>query len=217
MPGNDFVAVVLSAGRGERLGGICKGLLRLDDQPLVARQALAALTAGATHVWVVTGFMATEITQALAGIDHVSTCQASGTVSVQESARQGLQAAHAAYPHLNVALSLVDLPLITANHVRQINDQLNQHAQDEVCAVIPRHPSGQPGHPIMLRGSWLDQLPLDQAGFHLRTAFEQPDARVFFYETSDPAHFTDIDTPQDLIVLAAEHGLRLHRPDSTGR
>lgn len=205
-----FVAVILSAGKGERLGGLCKGLLRLKGQPLIAHQARVALEAGAAHVFVVTGFMQEKIEAALTGLEHVSTVRVDSQAPIQESARRGLHTAHAAHPRHAVALTLADLPLMTPQHFRVLIDLLQEHP--EADAALARNANGQPGHPVVLSAHWLDELPLGEPGFQLKAALAEQKTHVLFHATHDPAHFTDIDTPDDLQNMQNRFGLAIEKP-----
>ena len=57
--------LLLTAGRGSRLGGCCKGLLQIDGQPLVVRQLRTMADAGIRRAVVVIGAQADAISQAL--------------------------------------------------------------------------------------------------------------------------------------------------------
>ena len=57
--------LLLTAGRGSRLGGCCKGLLQIDGQPLVVRQLRTMADAGIQRAVVVIGAQADAVSVAL--------------------------------------------------------------------------------------------------------------------------------------------------------
>lgn len=50
------LAYILSAGRGQRLGGVCKGRVIFDGLPLVVRQIGVMVQAGLSQISVVIGY-----------------------------------------------------------------------------------------------------------------------------------------------------------------
>ena len=67
--GKDIHAVLLAAGRSERMGRNNKLLLNVDGIPLVRKSAINILNSNVTSMTVVTGFDENKIVNALSGLN----------------------------------------------------------------------------------------------------------------------------------------------------
>jgi molybdenum cofactor cytidylyltransferase len=213
--------LLLTAGRGSRLGGCCKGLLQIDGQPLVVRQLRTMADAGIRRAVVVIGAQADAISQALSrhaaalsdiAITQVRIAFEQLTDDPQFSVVSGLKAALTLPQSIPapVFVSLVDLPLLTARHYETLWAQAHDHDAD---IVLPRNSAGTPGHPIVLAASVIPPSVLGQPGFRLREFVGAGNAKRYEFLTEDPAYFSDLDTPQDLQNMAAVYGVFLGFPD----
>ena len=213
--------LLLTAGRGSRLGGCCKGLLQIDGQPLVVRQLRTMADAGIRRAVVVIGAQADAIAQALSrhaaalsdiAITQVRIAFEQLTDDPQFSVVSGLKVALTLPQSIPapVFVSLVDLPLLTARHYETLWAQAHDQDAD---IVLPRNGAGTPGHPIVLAASVITPSVLGQPGFRLREFVGAGNAKRYEFLTEDPAYFSDLDTPQDLQNMAAVYGVFLGFPD----
>ena len=213
--------LLLTAGRGSRLGGCCKGLLQIDGQPLVVRQLQTMADAGIRRAVVVIGAQADAISQALSRhaaalseleITQVRIASDQLTDDPQFSVVSGLKVALTLPQSIPapVFVSLVDLPLLTARHYETLWAQAHDQDAD---IVLPRNSAGTPGHPIVLAASVIPPSVLGQPGFRLREFVGAGSAKRHEFLTEDPAYFSDLDTPQDLQNMAAIYGVFLGFPD----
>ncbi len=213
--------LLLTAGRGSRLGGCCKGLLQIDGQPLAVRQLRTMADAGIRRAVVVIGAQADAVSDALSRhaaalseleVTLVRISSDELTDDPQFSVASGLKAALALPQPLPapVFVSLVDLPLITARHYETLWAQAHDQDAD---IVLPRNRAGTPGHPIVLAASVIPQSVLGQPGFRLREFIGAGSAKRYEFSTEDPAYFSDLDTPQDLQNMAGVYGVFLGFPD----
>lgn len=217
---DNTLAYVLSAGRGRRLGGICKGRVIFDGLPLVVRQIDTMIGAGIRQVRVVVDHQAQSIQKIIddyksrndwplvdEGLsflnvgrsDLIKGCDPDIQVSV-------LAVLHDAKSELaknqtlsGVLISLVDLPLLDSSDV----SQLIQFAKTKsVSAAIPITSADQPGHPIWLSRELLIGLDLGRPDFSLRAIFREQTTpsqlRVEYMLTGRPGFFRDLDTPEDI-------------------
>jgi CTP:molybdopterin cytidylyltransferase MocA len=134
-------AVVLTAGAGSRLGGLCKGLLRVQGKTLLARQVAALAQVPVQGCVAVLGHQAQsvrdEITQIrLADLEGFSleefrlestevqtrAISRSGREDIQISVRQGLLAVSEMLDEtdLGILVTLVDCPLINSDSIRHL-------------------------------------------------------------------------------------------------
>ena len=212
--------LLLTAGRGSRLGGCCKGLLQIDGQPLVVRQLRTMADAGIQRAVVVIGAQADAVSVALSRhsaalsdieVTRVMIDSDQLTDDPQPSVASGLKAAFT-LPQSSagpVMISLVDLPLLTARHYETLWAQAHDRNAD---IVFPRNSAGTPGHPIVLAASAIPPSVLSQPGFRLREFVGAGSAKRYEFLTEDPAYFSDLDTPQDLQSMAAVYGVFLGFP-----
>ena len=217
----EATGLLLTAGRGSRLGGCCKGLLQIDGQPLVVRQLRTMADAGIQRAVVVIGAQADAVSEALSRhaaalsdieINRVRIASEQLTDDLQFSVASGLRAALMLPQSLPAPLliSLVDLPLLTARHYETLWAQAHDQNAD---IVLPRNSAGMPGHPIVLAASAIPPSALSQPGFRLREFVGVGSTKRYEFLTEDPAYFSDLDTPQDLQNMAAVYGVFLGFPD----
>ena len=207
----------MCAGRGSRLGGLCKGRILVDGEPLVVRQLRVMREAGIPRAVVVMGFEADKIAEilrqaaeALAGIEviPVRLPQAEISDDIQVSVAFGLRAVSRS-PHLGLFMTLVDLPLLQASHYRAVFSHA-QAAQADIA--MPQNGAGVPGHPLFIRPEALAAMPLESTNFRLREWICKDLLRVRPMKTEAAAHFTDLDTAQDAQELMRHHGLKIVIP-----
>jgi molybdenum cofactor cytidylyltransferase len=214
-----IAAVILSAGRGSRLGGVCKARLLVEGKSLLELQLEALEQAGVGFVTVVCGAEAGLVEDLLRSVlSHrhwqlrVRTVIATEDTQ-SESVRAGLLALREALPAGDacVLLGLVDLPLMNGPSLRRLLD----HDAGDALAVFPISPQGQRGHPLRMSADYVRDLPLSDPGFSLRSMTDQDSTgRVAVMASDDPAYFIDVDTQADLDALSAKHGIHIRRPGS---
>lgn len=232
------LAYILSAGRGQRLGGICKGRLLVNGEPLLSRQLDLLQANGISRTVVIAGYQSDAIRgilrQHLEHSDeqgrHMSAecieVPADGDVpadganpeasaDIQRSVRaalihaQGLLAKDAQL--IGMLICLVDLPLLSGQDIAALLEFANQPHHADV--VIPVTDDRVQGHPIWLSRNFVLTLPADDPHFSLRKALQELRARtsrsVREMPTASSGYFTDIDTQGDIELLRLTHGLEI--------
>lgn len=217
--GSVAAGVLLCAGRGSRLGGICKGRILVDGQALVVRQLQVMRQAGLQRAVVVMGFEAEKIVEilqgaagALAGIDILPVRLPEAQISddIQVSVAWGLRAvSRSASPDL--FMTLVDLPLLEASHYQTVFSHAKMTQAD---IAMPQNGAGVPGHPLFIRAEALAAMPLESATFRLRDWIRGGFPKVRPMATEALAHFTDLDTVRDVQALMARYGLQIVIPEN---
>lgn len=225
------VAYIMSAGQGLRLGGLCKGRVLVDGQPLVARQIDLMQASGLGHVMVVTGHESEKIREIVnqraaywsrLGSKLVAQCidapTAIGSASEAPDLQQSLglalchaQALFQANAQLSgLLISLVDLPLLSCDEIRLV---LGECKSKSTLARIPTSSQGQPGHPIWLSRDYVTTMGAATPGFSLRELLHGPTAQtsplIERIETDALGHFTDLDTPACVAMLQARYGMEI--------
>lgn len=219
-------AYILSAGRGRRLGGVCKGRVVFNGVPLAVRQFKTMLDAGVARVNIVVGHEATLIRNAVSAavpsnapdtamrkvaLLEIGGDEASATEDpdIQVSVRCGLRDAKAwltSHPDASgVLISLVDLPLLTAEDVLHLIEFGQTHA---ASVVIPVSPDQQFGHPIWLSRNVVMTLPVDRSDFSLREILRVNTSlgkiHIHRMKSNRLGYFKDLDTPDDIAQFESD-------------
>lgn len=211
--------VLLCAGRGSRLGGICKGRILVDGEALVVRQLRVMQQAGLGRVVVVLGHEAAAIAEilraaaeVLAPMDVMPVVLPQAEISddIQVSVARGLRAISGSASGY-LCVTLVDLPLLNAGHVQAI---LAHALYSSADIAMPQNSAGHPGHPLCIAADALAALPLMSEGFRLRDWIRGGSLRVRPLATEDPAYFTDLDTAEDARRLMSQAAIEIVIPQN---
>ncbi len=218
---------ILSAGRGRRLGGVCKGRVMVDGRPMVLRQIDAMLTAGVGQLSLVVGHQASQV---------IEICQSIGCPSLSilnladqfhsESNDPALQCSirHVIKDAVSrltdngelsgILISLVDLPLLSADDIAAVIAASNNCTN---AVVIPLSPTEQPGHPIWLSRAVVMALTLDKGDLTLRDVLRGKDPSMVcdieYLRSDGPGYFLDLDAPGDIDTIHRRYNIDISMPD----
>ncbi len=183
-----LIALLLGAGRGERMGGP-KALLMIEGEPLYLQHARRAREAGFTDVVLVTNREVAGVLPPDAGVRLVISEEAetSGSLARGCSALGGAEL---------VLVTPVDAVPATARTI----ELLFQAIRDGAEAATPRF-EGRGGHPVVCRRDVL--LPyLGERPFPtLRDRLASLGERRHRVDVVDPNVVLDLDQPEDVRVL----------------
>lgn len=200
-------AVLLAAGSGSRMGQRPKSLLELDGVPLIRRQLSALTGAGMGQVVLVLGHYADRIEAAVQGCPVTPVRNTDPEAGQVSSLRLGLKALP---PDLDAVLvALADQPLIGVQDIRDLIQ-----AYDERPAgthFVQPKVDGLPGNPVMFSAEVRAQIlaaGADVGGQQWKAAHP---GQVYLWVSTNRHYRLDLDTPQDIAVLA-EQGHRLSWP-----
>lgn len=187
--------MILAAGRGSRLGGRPKCLVRVDGQTLLHRtlEQVAALQPAATVL--VLGHHADTIEAELGATARATLRTVRNPNPGDEPAdslRLGLDALPPGLDAVMVLLS--DLPLLDAQDLQAAWQAFSTRPPG--CQVLQPRLDGQPAHPVVFDAALRAEL-LTQAG-GLRAWRAAHPAAVHDWPVPDPSHHQDLDTPADL-------------------
>jgi CTP:molybdopterin cytidylyltransferase MocA len=187
--------LVLAAGTGRRFGAP-KAMIRYDGELLVDRATRTLAAAGCDPVVVVLGAEAERVIDA-ARLDGCVTLVNDGWAEgMGGSLRCGLSAL-ADLGATSVAVTLVDIPGMTADAVRRLHESWRAGA----TAVVATY-GGEPGHPVILDASiWADVAERAVADAGARAWLREHPESVVEVACDDLGSSTDIDTPDDLTRL----------------
>ena len=209
-----FLALLLAAGEGSRLGRIPKSLLRIDDQTLLERQIVALLSAGAGLIMVVTGNFYSDIEAELqrvlnriaAPVQIVRNSQPER--GQQSSVTLGLTALAEHQEEMPVLIALADQPLMqAANYAACMQAFYNRPDECAIAYPIVNH---QRGNPVILSPQTMRNALA--SGMTCRDYIHAHPELVHRFAT-DCDHFVfDLDAPSDLDRFRERTGLTITLP-----
>jgi molybdenum cofactor cytidylyltransferase len=191
VPGSDrIVAILLAAGRSQRMGDRNKLLLDVGGRPMVRRVAETLLGSRVGEVVAVLGYDSSRVAAALAGLPLrivVNDEYASGQMS---SVRAGIAAI--TDDPAAIVIALADQPALEPADVDFLVNAFL--ALPEPKILVPTY-GGQRGNPIVLSGMHRPALAAGGVNFGCRNLIEWHPQAVVKIEAPNPHYVQDIDTP----------------------
>ncbi len=188
--------VLLAAGKASRMGqaGRHKLLAEFDGIPLIRRSAEAALGAGATQAFVVTGHRQDDIRAALAGLDITPVENPDYAVGIASSLISGINAIDIEAD--GVLVMLADMPWVTAQDLKAL---LAAFRAERGQAIIRAVSAGKRGNPVILPRATFDSVRQLQGDIGARHIIESSGLPVVDVEIGPAAHL-DLDTPEAILA-----------------
>lgn len=190
--GKDIHAVLLAAGRSERMGRNNKLLLNVDGIPLVRKSAINILNSNVTSMTVVTGFDENKIVNALSGLNVNFVKNINFREGLSSSLKAGL--ANITPTPSAVIICLADMPKIQPEHINQLIENFDPLKGWEIC--IPTN-NGKRGNPVLIGSRFFPHIFETSGDFGAKQVMKQHSDKIVEVEigTSD-IHF-DIDTQDE--------------------
>lgn len=190
--GKDIHAVLLAAGRSERMGRNNKLLLNVDGIPLVRKSAINILNSNVTSMTVVTGFDENKIVNALSGLNVNFVKNINFREGLSSSLKAGL--ANITPTPSAVIICLADMPKIQPEHINQLIENFDPLKGWEIC--IPTN-NGKRGNPVLIGSHFFPYIFETSGDFGAKQVMKQHSDKIVEVEigTSD-IHF-DIDTQDE--------------------
>jgi molybdenum cofactor cytidylyltransferase len=203
-------AVLLAAGRGERMGRRPKALLELGGVPLIRRQLIALSGAGVDEVVVVLGHYHDQIEPLVRDFPVTIVRNEDPDAGQVSSLRLGLAALGARIDAVVVALA--DQPLIgTAD----ITDLIGAYKKrPDGTDVVQPTVNGEPGNPVVFAAAVREQILAGEARIGCRQWQAAHTERVHRWPSTNSRYRTDVDTLEDIEAFAQRTGHRLRWPAS---
>ena len=190
--GKDIHAVLLAAGRSERMGRNNKLLLNVDGIPLVRKSAINILNSDVTSMTVVTGFDENKIVNALSGLNVNFVKNINFREGLSSSLKAGL--ANITPTPSAVIICLADMPKIQPEHINQLIENFDPLKGWEIC--IPTN-NGKRGNPVLIGSRFFPYIFETSGDFGAKQVMKRHSDKIVEVEigTSD-IHF-DIDTQDE--------------------
>jgi len=203
-------AVLLAAGRGERMGGRPKALLELGGVPLVLRQLIALSGAGVDELVIVLGHHAASITPVIESFPVTLVHNSRPDDGQVSSQRLGLAALNPAADAVLVALA--DQPLIDVEDITAVIGAFKRRPEGS-SVVVPRV-AGDPGNPVIFSGAVREAILASDANVGCRQWRSGNPTAVSYFDTDNRRFTVDIDTPEDIESFERHTGHALRWPAS---
>ena len=201
-------AVLLAAGAGRRMGGLAKPLIRLQGVPLIRRQLVALSGAGIDEVVVVTGHARDAVEEQVRSFPVTLVHNAEFEQGQDGSVRAGLAALTG--PFDAVFVVPCDQPLIAADDLTELISAFKKRPGGHV--VVPMV-DGQRGNPILIDEEARTQILDSGANLGCRHLLARRPELVHTHASANRRFITDLDTLDDVRVLAERTGWRLELPE----
>ena len=188
-----IAAVVLAAGRSQRMRGGNKLLESLHGQPLVARAARAAIASEADPVIVVTGHQHEKVVAALEGLKVTLTHNRDFRDGLSASVHAGLAAVPSG--HDGAVLMLADMPDVDADLVDRLMAAFDPV---EGRAIVVATHNGTRGNPVLFARRYFPDILRVTGDTGARHVVDTNDEAVCEIECGTDAPLVDLDTPEAL-------------------
>jgi len=202
-------AVLLAAGEGRRMGGVVKGLIRLQGVPLLRRQLIALSGAGVDDVVVVTGHAQDAVEKEVLGFSVTLAHNEAFAQGQESSVRFGLAQLNGPFDAIFIMPS--DQPLIAADDLIELIAAFKKRAAGHIVVPIV---DGQRGNPILLDDEARGQILASGTNLGCRHLIERQPELVHAHATANARFITDLDTLDDVLALAQRTGWRLELPQA---
>ena len=203
-------AVLLAAGEGRRMGGVVKGLIRLQGVPLLRRQLIALSGAGVDEVVVVTGHAQDAVEKEVLGFSVTLAHNEAFAQGQESSVRFGLAQLNGPFDAIFIMPS--DQPLIAADDLIELIGAFKKRAAGHI--VVPMV-DGQRGNPILLDDEARGRILASGTNLGCRHLIEREPELVHVHATANARFITDLDTLDDVKALAQRTGWRLELPQAS--
>ena len=203
-------AVLLAAGEGRRMGGVVKGLIRLQGVPLLRRQLIALSGAGVDEVVVVTGHAQDAVEKEVLGFSVTLAHNEAFAQGQESSVRFGLAQLNGPFDAIFIMPS--DQPLIAADDLIELIGAFKKRAAGHI--VVPMV-DGQRGNPILLDDEARGRILASGTNLGCRHLIEREPELVHLHATANARFITDLDTLDDVKALAQRTGWRLELPQAS--
>lgn len=186
-----IVAILLAAGRSQRMGDRNKLLLNIGGQPMVPRVAEILLESRVCEVIAVLGHDHARVAEALASLALRTVVNRDHALGQMSSVRAGVEALE--QDPAAIVVALADQPALRPADIDFLIDAFL--ALPERRIVVPVH-RGQRGNPIVLPGAHRQALLGGGVDFGCRRLIERHPEAVARIEAANPRYVQDVDTPE---------------------
>lgn len=196
-----IAAIILAAGKGVRLGGRAKASLQIGGRSMLERLGTALRDAGVGDVSVVIGPYREQLLPLAQRCGIRVVAHALADSSLVESQRLAIDAHLHHCAGADLLLTVADLPLLAAGHVRSVLEAWHQRPP-AIHASMPVV-DGVRGHPVALSWHAVQQVSGMARDLGVRDWLAANPDSIQPLHVNEPAYVSDLDTYADLEALRA--------------
>lgn len=199
--GHGVAAVVLAAGRSERMVGANKLLCEVGGRSLIETVVQAILASSARPVVVVTGHDAGALEEPLSPYPVKLVHNPAYERGLSASLAAGVGALPAGV--CGVLICLGDMPLVEADHVESLLERFEgfgEERKSQVC--VPTH-QGRRGNPVLWGAAFFAELQALGGDRGAKSLLAKHADRLHEVEVGSPGILVDVDTQAALAELEA--------------
>ena len=202
-------AVVLAAGKSERMGRANKLELKIGDQSLIQHTVQILIESVVEEIVVVVGYQATIIQHLLADLAVKLAYNQDYEQGQMSSVHTGLAALTRECDGIMICLS--DQPLLHSSDINQLIDAFVQRRSGSI--LVPTY-AGQRGNPIILAHEHRDSILSGGRNLGCKRFIEKNPELVCSVEMENDHVLIDMDTPEDYeeVKMALAEGTSLSTP-----
>ena len=187
-------AILLAAGKSERMGGPNKLLLTIHDEPMIAVTYQNLCSSHVYEIIVVTGRDADEVNSTLSLRDkdqlvHNENYQLGMTTSIQKGVEQATGDAY--------MICLGDMPWLSATHYNSLMDQFHQSLEHSAGQMLLPKVNGKRGNPVIFSNEYREEILSHKEPEGCRGILKAHPEKVSIWNTPEVAFVRDVDTPED--------------------
>ena len=186
-----IAALVLAAGRSQRMGPSNKLLMEIDGVPLVRRTVSALRAAHVGQVVVVTGHMDADVRRALDGLGVTFVHNPRYADGLSTSLKAGISAL--APDTAAAVVGLGDMPAVTTAHVNRLISGFDPESDRAIG--VPIH-NGKRGNPVLWARRFFEDMQGVSGDVGAKALIGANESLVYEVEFEDTAVLTDLDTPE---------------------
>jgi molybdenum cofactor cytidylyltransferase len=189
-------AVVLAAGRSQRMADRNKLLAPLGGKPIVAHVVESALASRARPVVVVTGHQTPEVRAALEGHDVRFVHNPDFATGMASSLRAGISALGREVDGALICLG--DMPLVGAHHLNAVVDAFDPAGDETICVPTWQR---KRGNPVLWSRRHFDELGALSGDVGARGLLDRHAEHIRYVPMPDDGVTLDADTEEALRAL----------------
>ena len=192
-PGHDINAILLAAGRSQRMGKQNKLLISINGTPMLRRVTETILSSDIKSLTVVTGFQEPLISEVLIDLPVNFIHNQNFEHGLSTSLSAGLRA----LPKVTsaVIVCLADMPMVRTEHIDKLISSFNPTLGREICIPTTK---GKWGNPLLIGKRFFNEILTNQGDAGAKDLIKKYSRYVAEVDIKDDGVLFDIDTPSEM-------------------
>ncbi|MCW9035717.1 MAG: nucleotidyltransferase family protein [Rhodospirillales bacterium] len=191
-----IAAIILAAGKSQRMGANNKLLAEIDGKPMIRRVIEQVQSSTADSIVVITGHNSGELSKALGDFKGRCVHNPDYGEGMSTSLRCGIEALE---QNIDGALVILgDMPKVSSNHINKLIDAFDPENSVEACLPVYEN---KRGNPVLWGRRYFDDIRAISGDKGARDLILKFENKITLVNMSDDGIFVDVDTPESLEKL----------------